>query len=62
MSDIPENAKPFKALSNRSIVTCYFLNNGKEITIYRPNPNAKDIFIPLETKEHIAHQRMYGIY
>lgn len=40
IKDIPSNAKPFKALSNGSIVTCYFTNDGETITIYRPNPNA----------------------
>lgn len=38
--DVPKDAKPIKALSNGSIVTCYFVNDGKNITIYRPNPNA----------------------
>ena len=62
LSDLPEGAKPFKALSNGSIVTCYFLNDGKEITIYRPNPNAKEVYQPLELKEHIAHRKIYGTY
>lgn len=62
LSDIPTEAKPFKALSNGSIVTCYFVNDGKEITIYRPNPNAKEVWKPLELKDHIAHQKIYGSY
>lgn len=61
-SDIPADAKPFKALSNGSIVTCYFTNDGKEIRIYRPNPNAKEVYKPLKLSDHIAHQRIYGIY
>ncbi len=38
--DVPKEAQPIKALSNGSIVTCYFVNDGKTITFYRPNPNA----------------------
>lgn len=38
--DVPKDAKPIIALSNGSLVTCYFVNDGKDITIYRPNPNA----------------------
>jgi len=53
LSDIPENAKPFKALSNGSIVDCFFLNNGETIHIYRPNPNAKEVYKPLALKERI---------
>ena len=62
LSDLPKGVKPFKALSNGSIVTCYFLNDGEEITIYRPNPNAKEVYKPLEIKEHIAHRNIYGTY
>lgn len=54
LSDIPENVKPFKGLSNGSIVDCYFLNDGKTIHIYRPNPNAKEVYKPLSIKEHIS--------
>ena len=57
---LPENAKPMKALSNGAIVTCYFVNDGETITIYRPNPNDKDIYKPLPIEQHIAHQRIYG--
>lgn len=35
LSDIPDDAKPFKALSNGSIVDCYFLNDGETIHICR---------------------------
>lgn len=62
LSDLPKGVKPFKALSNGSIVTCYFLNDGETITIYRPNPNAKEVYKPLEIQEHIAHKKIYGCY
>lgn len=61
-SDVPENAIPFKALSNGSIVTCYFVNDGETIHIYRPNPNAKEVYKPLSTDLHIAHQKIYGTF
>ena len=62
LEDLPENAKPFKALSNGSVVTCYFANNGDTIRIYRPNPNAKAIYHPLTIDQHIAHIKIYGLY
>lgn len=60
--DLPAGVKPFKALSNGSIVTCYFLNDGKTIRIYRPNPNAKEIYKPLPIDQHINHVKVYGLY
>lgn len=53
LSEVPTSAKPFKALSNGSIVDCYFLNDGKTIHIYRPNPNAKNVYKPLDIRDHI---------
>lgn len=60
--DVPAEAKPIKALSNGSIVTCYFTNDGKTIRFYRPNPNAKGVYNPLPVAEHIAHCKTYGTY
>lgn len=60
--DVPAEAKPIKALSNGSIVTCYFTNDGETIRIYRPNPNAKEVYKPLSTELHIAHVKTYGCY
>ena len=62
LSDLPTNVKPIKALSNGSIVTCYFVNDGETITIYRPNPNAKEVYKPLSFEEHLAHNKVYGFY
>ena len=61
IEDLPEGIKPIKALSNGSIVTCYY-KTDKEAVIYRPNPNAKEVYDPLETAEHIAHKKIYGTY
>lgn len=61
-SELPEGAKPIKALSNGSIVTCYYTNDGKTITMYRPNPNARNVYKPLSIPDAIAHKRIYGTY
>ena len=62
LEELPKGAKPIKALSNGSIVTCYYLNDGETVTIYRPNPNSKSIYKPLSINEHIKHVKTYGIY
>ncbi len=61
LDQLPEGARPFFGLSNGSIVTCYFVNDGETIHIYRPNPNSKEVYHPLPIKEHIAHQRRFGV-
>lgn len=61
-SEIPENAKPFKALSNGHIVTCYFTSNDTDIYIYRPNPNSKDVYDPLSQKEQSRYVDQHGLY
>ena len=62
LEEVPEGAKPIKALCNGSIVTCYFTNDGETIRFYRPNPNAKNIYHPLSIENHIAHKKIYGSY
>ena len=62
LDQLPEGAKPIKALSNGSIVTCYYTNDGENIRFYRPNPNAKRVYSPLTIEDHIAHKRIYGSY
>lgn len=62
LEDLPEGARPILALSNGSIVTCYYLSTENTIEFYRPNPNAKEVYNALPTFEHIAHQRRFGSY
>ncbi len=62
LDELPAEAKPIKALSNGSIVTCYYYNDGETVTLYRPNPNAKEIYHPLTIEQHIKHQQVYGSY
>lgn len=61
-SELPENALPIKALSNGSIVTCYYVVTEDLVTIYRPNPNAKEVYQALPIDQHIAHRKIYGLY
>ena len=60
--ELPQDAKPIKALSNGGIVTCYFTNDGQTIKFYRPNPNSSDSYSPLSIEDHITHVRIYGLY
>lgn len=62
LEELPTGAKPIKALSNGSLVTCYYTNDGETITFYRPNPNAKNVYRPMTIEQHIAHRNIYGMY
>lgn len=63
LDEIPEKAKPIKALSNGSIVTCYYFIEKKVLYFYRPNPNAtRNIYNPLSEEQHINHVKIYGLY
>ena len=62
LEDLPKDATHIIALSNGHLVDCYFTNDGKTITFYRPNPNDKDIYKPLDLQQHIAHCKIYGTY
>ena len=55
LADLPEGAKPFTGLSNGNLVTCYLINDGEKLSIYRPNPNCPDVYKPLSIVEHIEH-------
>lgn len=62
LEELPKGCKKIKALSNGSIVDCYYKTTKKEIIFYRPNPNAKNVYKPLSTEEHIKFQKENGIY
>lgn len=62
LSELPEGCKKVKALSNGSVVDCYFLKNGLDIIIYRPNPNAANVYNPMELDERIKHYSERGVY
>lgn len=58
---LPKGAKAIKALSNGSIVKCYYLRQNDELLFFRPNPNYKEIYKPLSLKKHIRHTLKYGV-
>ena len=62
LNELPFGVKPIKALSNGSIVTCYYRNVKTFIEFYRPNPNATAVYHPLPMQDHLAHVRTYGLY
>lgn len=60
MEQVPTNAIQFKGFSNGSLVDCYYIHTENGSEIYRPNPNAKEVYKPLSINEHIEHQRVNG--
>ena len=62
ITEVPADAKPIKALSNGNVVTCYFHNDGDKIYFFRPNPNSKEVYNPLELNEQITFRKVYGNY
>ena len=55
MEDIPENAVKYTDLSNGSLVDCYYTNENNIYTVYRPNPNAKEVYKPMGLKQHLEY-------
>lgn len=60
LDELPSGVVPFIGLSNGSLVTCYAANDGEKISLYRPNPNAKEVYKPMTTAEHIAYVQKHG--
>ena len=55
MEEIPENAVKYTDLSNGSLVDCYYTSKNDIYTLYRPNPNAKEVYKPMGLKQHIEY-------
>ena len=53
MEDIPENAVKYTDLSNGSLVDCYYTSENNIYTVYRPNCNAKEVYKPMELRQHL---------
>lgn len=51
IEELPNGCKPIYSMCNGSTVKCYVHKDGGTITIYRPNPNAKEVYKPLESDE-----------
>lgn len=47
ISEVPKEAKPYYDIVNGSYVQCYVLDTGDKVTTYKPNPNAKAVYKPL---------------
>lgn len=60
LDEIPKGAKSITLLSNGRLVTGYILNDGNILHVYRPNPNAKDVYNPLPVDEDIAYRLAHG--
>lgn len=55
MEDIPNDAVKYTDLSNGSLVDCYYTRENETYTVYRPNPNAKEVYKPMGLKQHIEY-------
>lgn len=51
LEELPEGVKPIYAMCNGSMVQCYFRTMENDVEFYRPNPNAKNVYIPLNYEE-----------
>ena len=53
-----ERLKKFKGLSNGSIVDCYIGidDNTNIVNIYRPNPNAKEVYKNMELQDEMNYR------
>lgn len=62
IEDIPnfKICKKFVGLSNGSYVDCYYKKLKHGNVVYRPNPNAKEVYKPLSLYEHIAYSKELG--
>lgn len=47
LEELPDGCKPVEDWCNGSKVRCFAHNDGHTLTIYRPNPNAKDVYVPM---------------
>lgn len=52
-----QRLKKIKGLSNGSIVDCYIGIGENIIDIYRPNPNAKEVYKKMELSEELEYRR-----
>ncbi len=62
IGQVHASAKPIKLLSNGCIVDGFYTDENNIITFWRPNPNCKDIYKPMELEEHIAYHLSHGIW
>jgi hypothetical protein len=53
MEEIPEGANKFVGLSNGSYVDCYYADVDGIRTIFKPNPNAKEVYKPYNYQSYV---------
>lgn len=54
ISEVPKEAEPYYDLANGNYVKCYILDEGHKVTTYKPNPNAKEVYKPLDYRAFAA--------
>ena len=64
LKDLPLDAKHIKGMSNGSLVDCFYTldykGNDNVLTVYRPNPNAKNVYVPLDDlQEHFYYRKNF---
>lgn len=63
IKSVPSGAHATKLLSNGSIVTGYWIRKDNTIHIYRPNPNAKEVYKPMMSiDEEIEFQQTRYVF
>lgn len=60
VSEIPKGSISYTGLCNGGLVTCYASQSPEKTTIFRPNPNAKNVYNPLPLKAQIAFSKEMG--
>lgn len=60
LAELPKGAKKWLLYSNGSVVVGYYKNTKNKVLFYRPNPNAKDIYKPVNEKQRQAHRAKFG--
>ncbi|MGG0725191.1 hypothetical protein [Bacillus mycoides] len=57
LANVPQGSKKHKGMCNGSIVDCYVYVTDTLFAIFKPNPNAKQFYVPLPFEEHMAYIR-----
>ena len=57
LKELPSDVKKIKGLSNGSIVDCYFNKKENVLNVYRPNPNAKNVYKKMDFKKELEYRK-----
>lgn len=60
LSEVPKEAVKYKDLCNGHYVDCYYLQTEEGTIIYKPNPNAKNVYKPLSLEDHLELSKKIG--